>query len=57
MTIATDSSDTVQLLTFLLGVNNKFDVVRELLSTDAVKGTIIDKYLYRRTSATVQAAI
>jgi len=41
-----ETSDTAQLLIFVRTVNDRFDVVIELLSVAAVKGTATDEDLY-----------
>jgi len=47
---STDSSDTVQLLIFIRGVNDKFDVITALLSTEVMTGTTTGKDLCDRLS-------
>jgi hypothetical protein len=49
---STDASDKAQLLIFIRGVKDKFDVISELLSMGAMKGTIPGEALYERLSTT-----
>jgi len=38
-----DAGDTAQLLIFIQGVNDRFDIITELPSIEAMKGTLGDR--------------
>jgi hypothetical protein len=50
---STDAGDTAQFLILLRSVNDKFDVVTELLSVDAMKGPIAEDF-YKRVSTILE---
>lgn len=50
---SSDARDTAHLLAFVRRLNEKFEVVDELLSMEALKSTTTGEKLHRRLSATL----
>ncbi|XP_058846468.1 general transcription factor II-I repeat domain-containing protein 2A-like [Acipenser ruthenus] len=51
---STDIKDTAQLLIFVRGINNKFEITEEFLSMESMKGTTKGLDLYERVSGCLE---
>jgi hypothetical protein len=45
---------TAKLLILVRGVNNRFSIVTEIISVEAMKGTATNEGLYKRVSTTTE---
>uniref|UniRef100_H3BBU7 DUF4371 domain-containing protein n=1 Tax=Latimeria chalumnae TaxID=7897 RepID=H3BBU7_LATCH len=51
---STDIKDTAQLLIFVRGINDKFEITEEFLSMESMKGTTKGLDLYERVSGCIE---
>ncbi|XP_064411766.1 general transcription factor II-I repeat domain-containing protein 2A-like [Latimeria chalumnae] len=51
---STDIKDTAQLLIFVRGINDKFEITEEFLSMESMKGTTKGSDLYERVSGCIE---